>query len=237
MPGMEEMKQFLRRDMDRNINMLYFLEDNPVDIIQRTGNSVILRGRSDRRWTYISCPDELELAGLVPFLDERDRSFAVVEDWMMPLLTGGKRVKWKLSTVKLILPEHVNVSPVPFMHIRSLSPADIQSIYEHSEYIDFISAGYIRERIMSGPSAGIPVNGTLAGWIMTHDDGAIGFLHIVEDYRRKGYAKALMAHMIQQVRGTGRIPFVHIEETNFKSMGLALQLGFYRDRLVHWFEI
>jgi hypothetical protein len=41
----------------------------------------------------------------------------------------------------------------------------------------------------------------------------------------------------EEKRQEGTIPFVHIEETNIKSMNLAIKLGFRKDRRVHWFEI
>jgi len=35
----------------------------------------------------------------------------------------------------------------------------------------------------------------------------------------------------------GKLPFVHIEEKNEKSMKSAVSLGFKKDRVVNWFEI
>ena len=74
-------------------------------------------------------------------------------------------------------------------------------------------------------------------WAMTHDDSAIGFLHVLEAYRRQGFAYELTVYLIHQLRQQGKIPFVHIEETNLKSIHLAMKLGFRKDRRVHWFEI
>ena len=65
----------------------------------------------------------------------------------------------------------------------------------------------------------------------------VGFLHVLEAYRRKGYAYDLTVYLIHKLRAQGTIPFVHIEETNIKSMNLAMKLGFRKDRRVHWFEI
>jgi 8-oxo-dGTP diphosphatase len=46
-----------------------------------------------------------------------------------------------------------------------------------------------------------------------------------------------MAHLSQQLRMQGKVPFVHIEEENVKSTRLAMKLGFQRDRRVHWLEL
>ncbi len=234
---MKETITYLKQDPIRHLNLLGFMKENKVHSLRRVGNSVILRGRSNRDWTFISSPNEDELNACLPYLTEEDRSYAVIEDWMLPIITAGRSPEWMLSTVRLFLPEEVHLQYVPRPAVRPLTVRDVPYLYKYSDYRDFISPEYIRMRIEQGPSAGITVGWDLAGWVMTHDDGAIGFLHVLEKYRRRGYAKELMKHIIQQVRSRGKTPYIHIEETNTGSMSLALNLGFRRDRLVHWFGL
>ena len=59
----EKIIAFLQQDVIKNMNMLYFMENNPVHHLERIGDSVILRGQSDQRWVYISSPNEQELQG------------------------------------------------------------------------------------------------------------------------------------------------------------------------------
>jgi len=250
---MGEIRKLLERDLYKNINMLYFMEDNLVHDLRRVGNSVILRGESDRKWTFISCSDGSDWGLILAELNDQDRCFAVIEDWIFSRITENRNCAWSLSTLRLVLPAgsemcmdrygnpeaagwREETGPVP-AYVRPLSEADIPVILENSEYRDYISADYIGMRIESGPSLGIVIEGFPVGWVLTHDDGAIGFMHIMQKFRKQGYAKRLMLHMIQLIRRCGRIPFVHIEETNTASMALAAKLGFQRDRLVHWFEI
>ena len=235
--SLETIVSFLKQDEIKNMNMLYFMENNLVHRLDRIGNSVVLRGESDRRWVYISSPNEQELDAVVSTLTKDDRCFAVIEDWMLPLLTTNKTLVWQLSTMKLVLPAHVTFSQMPQFPIAPLSIHDAQYLYEHSQYQGLISPDYIRDRIQQGLSAGIHVSGQLVAWAMTHDDSAIGFLQVLEAYRRQGYAYALTVYLIHQLRQQGKIPYVHIEETNLKSMHLAMKLGFRSDRRVHWFEI
>ena len=72
---------------------------------------------------------------------------------------------------------------------------------------------------------------------MTHDDGSIGVMNVLEPYRRKRYAYDLTVYLIQQLRAQGKIPYVHVEETNLISLDLAHKVGFRTDRRLHWFEI
>jgi len=233
----ETIVSFLKQDEIKNMNMLYFMENNPTHSFERVEDSVVLRGESDHQWVYISSPNEQELTTVVKTLTENDRFFAVIEDWMLPILTTNKTLVWQLSTMKLVLPEQVTFPQMSQSHITPLSVNDAQYLYEHSMYQGMTSPDYIRERIQHGLGAGIHESGKLVAWAMTHDDSAIGFLHVLEAYRRKGYGYELTVYLIHQLRQQGKIPFVHIEETNLKSIHLAMKLGFRKDRRVHWFEI
>ena len=101
----EAIVSFLKQNEIKNMNMLYFMENNPVHSFERTGDSVLLRGDSDHRWVYISSPNEQELTAVIKNLKKNDRFFAVIEDWMLPALTANKKLVWQLSTMKLILRE------------------------------------------------------------------------------------------------------------------------------------
>lgn len=227
---------FLKADLIRNMNIINFIENYPVYCIERVGNSIVVKGTSDRNWVYISCRNIDELAAIKKNLEDDDTCFAAVEDWMIPILTVNKTIKWKLSTIKLYLPENA-VLPDSKYALSSLKAEDAQYIYKNSDYKDYLSKEYIQERIKNGISAGIYDSGRLIAWCITQDDGAVGFLHVMPEYRLRGYGRKVTINVINKVRQHGKIPFVHIESTNVKSMKLALSLGFVKDRYINWFEI
>jgi len=228
---------FLKKDEIKNINMLNFMESYPVMSLERIGNSVLLRGVSDCQWVYVSSPDEGELKNVAEKLTEEDRAFAAMEEWMLPVLFPGRAFSWELSMTRLVLPDHVAFPKAPPSSLAPLSPDDAEYIFEHSIYQNVTRPDYIRERIQAGPSAGIRESGKLAAWLMTQDDGSIGVLHVLDDYRGRGYAYDLTVYLITGLREQGRIPFVQVEDTNTKSMNLALKLGFRKDRRIHWFKV
>ena len=232
-----ELISFLKEDELKNIDMLNFMERYPVRSLELIGNSVLMRGESDCLWVYISSPDERDLKGVLGRLTADDRAFAAIEDWMLPVLTGGRALSWELSMIRLVLPKEVVFPEQPFPHIVPLSPDDAEYIYEHSAYQNVTRPDYIRGRIQGGPSAGIRESGKLVAWLMTQDDGSIGVLHVLDACRGKGYAYDLTVYLVNRIRELGRIPFVHVEETNIKSMNLALKLGFRKDRKLCWFKI
>jgi 8-oxo-dGTP diphosphatase len=217
--------------------MIYFAKDNTVTGIEECGKSVILRGESDRPWVFIASANETELEAIIGTLNQSDKNFAAVEDWMVPIITRNKRVEWDISLIKLVYPDHLSVPETDSAGIVPLSPADAEYIFENSLYRDYISPEYIRGRIRGGVSAGIYDAGKPSAWIATQDDCAMGFLHVMKAYRGKGYAKKLTFYMIRKLRERGIIPFIYIQETNSPSLTLAERLGFRREGKIHWFGI
>ncbi len=225
--------EYLKKDRINNINIINFMENYPIYYIEKIGDSVIVKGTSDRNWIYISSKSEEELSIIMRGLNNSDKNFAVMEDWMIPILKEENKMKWKLSTMRLILPHGTSISE-PKQSVLELTVSDAEFIYENSDYQDFISIQYVIERIKNGVSSCIRYMGIPIAWGITQDDGAIGFLHVLAEYRNRGYAKDVMVDLIKKIRDEEKIPFGHIEEKNEKSMRLALSLGFEKDKVVSW---
>ena len=228
--------EFLIRDEISNINIINFIENYPIHYIEKVGSSVIVKGTSDRNWIYISSKSEEELKVIKSRLEHNDKNFAVIEQWMIPILTRGNKIKWKLPSMKLILFNETSIIETKHS-VSELKIDDAEIIYENSDYKDFISIQYTIERITNGVSSCIRYMDKPVAWAITQDDGAIGFLHVLYEYRRTGYATDVAIDLIKKVRNENKIPFAHIEEQNENSMRLAMGLGFKKHKAVSWFEI
>lgn len=68
-------------------------------------------------------------------------------------------------------------------------------------------------------------NGTLAGFIGMHDEGSMGLLEILPEYRRRGYGYLLEGCLIRLHLECGWVPFCHVVEGNDASMRLQEKLG------------
>jgi predicted GNAT family acetyltransferase len=77
----------------------------------------------------------------------------------------------------------------------------------------------------------------LVAWAVTHDDGSLGMIYVLDDYRRHGYAKDITISMVEKTRRLGRYPFVHIIKDNEKSLNLAQGLGFEKVSSVVWMAL
>ena len=225
----------LREDELKNINLLNFIENNAVLDIETRGKSVLLRGKSDQIWIYISSADEDELKFLKSRLHKTDKHFAAIEDWMVPILLEDNELIWDLSMTQFYLPDSIEI-PKSEMKASPLSLADAETLYDNSEYKEALSIGYIKDRISRGSSVGLYEKDKMVAWGMTQDDGGMGFLHVLPECRRKyGYNITLL--LIEKIRQKGKTPFVYIEKENMKSINLVENLKFRKHKGVHWFQL
>lgn len=225
---------FLKADIRGNINVINFIENYTPVFLIKSEDSVILKGRSDREWVYIVTKSKSRLKEMLKYLDDGDKNFAVIEDWMIPVISEGKKIKWLLKTNRLILNSNMfDNNPL----LDNLKESEAMYVFENSDYKEYLTPGYVRDRITSGVSSVIRLGGKPAAWGMTHDDGAIGFLNVLPQFRGRGLGKNVSIDMIQKVIKSGKLPFVHIEEGNTKSMNLAQGLGFVKDKTINWMQI
>lgn len=228
--------EILEKDKNRNINMINFIKSYSPYTFDKAGDSILIRGRSDEKWVYISSASMDEFRQLIQGLDEDDRCYAVLEDWMLPDIVRDRKIRSQLTSMKLV---HDGCTPLPPIRsaVVKLYAKDAEYIYQNSLYQEYISVEYIEERISNGIGLGIYEGCRLVAWALTHDDGAIGFLNVLEDFRHRGFGIDVTAAMIMRLLELGFVPFVHIEEENVKSLNLALKAGFIKDRRIHWIKL
>lgn len=226
--------ELLKNDPIQNANILNFIADNPITDFRREGSSILVKGISDREWIYISSSDENEYAALLTRLPDNDLNFAVVEDWQIPFIQSKAACKIELTTIKYYLPVSIVLPQVNNSNLFPLSIEFAEYIYRNNIYKEFTSIEYIKERLTKGISCGILHDNKLIAWAITHDDGALGFLHVLDQYRGKGFAIEIVNFMVAKVREKNRIPFAQIEEHNTKSISLVKKLGFKDFKRVHW---
>ena len=226
----------LKKDRERNISILNFIETYAHQSYERVGNSVLLRGVSDHPWVFISSDSRAELRQLAARLTKEDINFAAIEDWMISLLTGNRKLAWDLNLIQFILPKHVHLLKPLYPHV-SLNIADALYIYENSDYQIYLSVEYVEDRISRGPSVAIYEKDRLVAWALTQDDGAIGFLHVLESHRKKGYGHQIILGLSEQLKNQGKRPFAYIKKENSRSIKLFRKLGFIEQKQIHWFKL
>lgn len=108
--------------------------------------------------------------------------------------------------------------------IRVLDESYLPFVGKHYNSID--SEEYLRDRLRSGETFGAFVEGKPAGFIGLHDDGAMGMLEVLPEYRRRGIARQLETAQANRLLKSGRIPYAQIKAGNEASAALHRGLGF-----------
>jgi 8-oxo-dGTP diphosphatase len=222
----DRLREILLKDPIRSANLHHFAERYGVESSVIAGDSVLIRGTSDHTWVYLMPAGKSDGKVLLDALTPDDHYLVGFDPWLLEALPERFEIEWTLRCRKLVWPAE-RQPEVPVHAIRPLNLTDAAYLFDHSDYKTYTDIPYIQDQITRGIGGGIAgPDSNLAAWVLTHDDGAIGFLHVLEPFRKLGYGASLTHWMIQRVRERGGIPFVHIEAKNEKSLNLARKTGF-----------
>jgi len=243
--------KLLSKNRAKNISMIGIIENYGIENSFQAGDSILITVKTDYLWCYLTAENEQELNDLLKKFQYQTLYFASLEAWMIPVISQKREIEWELKTERLILPERAAVkaelqnnksienkrSIESEFKIRDLETKDADFIFAHSHYQDFTSKAYIRERIAADCSAGIIIKGELAAWGLTHDDGALGFIHVREAFRKKGFARLIMENLIKDKCKDKKNIFLNVEPGNLKAKKLFYSLGFEFDREISWIKL
>ncbi|MFW5792887.1 MAG: GNAT family N-acetyltransferase [Bacteroidota bacterium] len=219
-----------------NLAVLGFFENYKLDKYYKKENSLILLGSSDYIWAYMSVENEADLLDLLRSLSYETLYFANVEDWMLPFLTKEKRIEWRLITERYYIPVDKEVV-APTIVCKPVKQEMSAYIYNNSLYKDFTSEEYIFDRLGKDISAGYWVDNKLVGWALTHDDGSLGFLNIIQEHRGKGIGENLLRQLVLDRIRHNRPAFLNVEPQNSQTKKMLNKIGFEFDRKVSWIKL
>ena len=243
----------LRKNINKNISMIGIIENYGIENNFKIGDSILVTVKTDHLWCYLTSENKDELNQILKKFKFQTLYFASLEDWMLSVISKHREFEWELKTERLILPktaelknldqnkpdssnENKNDLETEFK-LRRLKPDDTNFIFAHSHYQQFTSKAYIKERIKADCSAGIIIDEKLAAWGLTHDDGALGFIHVREDFRKRGFARLIMQKLISDKRKNKKDVFLNVEPNNLKAKKLFNSFGFEFDRMISWIKL
>lgn len=230
------LQAILENDRRKYISTLGFFSNYKAEEIITEGSSAMVIGKSDNLWAHIISDSESELKALLEKVQGRIKFYYSVDDWMIPLILKNGIQDWIMSTNRFVLEEKVNI-PEPSVESSKINQDYAQYLLDNSDYKDFLSKEYIIDRLEKDVSAGIHLDNKLVAWGFTHDDGALGFLHVLEEYRKKGLGREIMLGLIKMKRKEKKDVFGNILPDNVASSSLVSGLGFYLDRRASWIKL
>lgn len=119
---------------------------------------------------------------------------------------------------QIILPFKYEVSP--------LNLTDVDFLSVNQPYLDeYGGTSYLQHCIETELTACVRVNGQLVGWELFHEDGTMGSLRVIREYRKNGIGEAIQAYLINKVLEVGLSPFCYVSIYNTSSNRLMQKLG------------
>lgn len=119
--------------------------------------------------------------------------------------------------------------------IQPLALEDIDFVLKHYSNSS-VSKEYLEDRIRKQFMFGASIDTRCAGFIGLHEEGSLGMLEVIAEFRRKGVGNSLVAFMVNHCLDRERIPYAQIVTGNQSSIIFHEKMGFthYRREAV-WF--
>lgn len=212
------------------------------DVASRVEESfAIVRGTTDRRWTYLleRTPDGAR--ALADALSPEDRAFAAVERSLADRLFSERPLLWRSEGWTLVWPREISYPEAVPPDGFAVTPLPI----EHAELVDAFwghhhagSLKLIRRCISRGPAVCTrAAEGEIAGWSLVLDDGAIGASYVLPKLRGLGIHTAQVAALAAELTARGEWIFRHIAEDANRGLERYTRLGFRSVGRTSWLEL
>ena len=191
------------------------LETNPAaDGSQKCGDMAWRLPRALNEDERIECI-VLHQREMVPFME---KYFHLETD--MECIQGAYTRREKLPVRGLYGPDGCGENG---FSIRTLTDEFIPFVAEH--YSEIGSPEYVAERIRHGAVYGAFYDEKIVGFIADHEEGSIGMLYVLPEYRKRHVAMALETYCMNLAIERGEIPYGQIVLGNEPSIGLQEKMG------------
>lgn len=222
-------------DFYNNICIYCMAKDYPLIQHFEELDMHIFAFRSDQIWNYLSYNVNTEF--LKNYLDQQSESqFLVISNPEIVKWVKEKyKVIWDISCLRLFREGNTNfISGITAIPITS---KQLPWVYNNSGYQQFLSMDYLETRLRLGGGYYIENKKVPVAWVMSHDDGSLGMLHVMNEFRRNGLGRILVNVMSAKLHEEKIPVFAHIEPTNLPSLKLFRSMGFVDKAEVTWMKI
>lgn len=220
----EEIRRTLAQKGIRYLDMASLMDRDNADIIEAAENGILLRFTdvSSIKKYYITA-ENMEFANRARELICEADEIVAHEKFYVDMLFDAFGMS---ETLPFITAGYVGSEPPQIPEnapeIKRLGEEYIELLtreYEHG------SVEYMTERVTEKAMFGAFVDGQIAGFIGSHDDGPIGLLKVLPDFRRRGIAEALEKYMVADFIKRGILIYAHIYAENEASLALQRRVG------------
>lgn len=221
MDNQENALAFLHRDPVYYANLLEVLRRGSAEHLTGTDRGVILRDRDSGAWMFALEPGAEELLDQIP--DDADLITGHAM-WCIPLLEDRLGLHSVKVAYSALWARPDPPAQPPFGgELRLLGREWASWAAEHYSS-DFGGLAYM-EGVVERGLLGAFVDGRPAGFVGFHDEGSIGLLEVLPEYRRRGIGAALEMGAVRLAMSRGQYAFGQVIDGNGASLALQARLG------------
>lgn len=216
----------LTKDFLLNIDMLECIRRESADIIFTSENGVLIQDKISK--TYMLSSQDMNTAKTIINNIPQNAEMLVAHNEMCLSLL---RDKFNITNVmKCNNAVYTKNAPIKLPEcqavIKLLTKEYTEIVTEHYSNSAACSPDYIRGRINAKVMFGAFINDKLCGFVGSHEEGSIGMLEVLPEYRKIGIATVLQIIATNNALAQGRYPYGQIVDGNTASMNLQKKLGF-----------
>ena len=214
--------EYLRRDLLHNIGMVRPVERGTAEVLYAGDDGVMLRDTvSDTIMQSVSTYETgAKLLAQMPSA----KLYLVHQDFMLDDLKAKVRLSNALEDFTAV---YLRSEPLPVRGDISIVPLDVSALDQvQRNYGVKVGEDYLRGRLEAGALLGAFVEGELVGFGGEHEEGSLGMLVILEQFRRMGYAASLVGYGVNRQLERKLTPFSYIGVDNYASIEMHKKLGF-----------
>lgn len=232
---LELVSEVVSSDFYNNICILCMSKDYPLVNFYEEQGMYAFAFRSDENWCYLSHNANTEF--LCNYLLQQSGSqFLVISNpEVVKWVKEKHKVIWEITCLRLFREGNFNI--ISDISILPITSRQLPWVYHNSGYQQFLSMDYLETRLRLGGGFYIENNGVPVAWVMSHDDGSVGMLHVMNEFRRKGLGRMLVDAMSAKVKEKNMPVFAHIEPSNLPSLKLFRSMGFVDKAVVTWMKV
>jgi len=212
---------YLNHDPLLHTGMIEALRRNQAELLYAEKDGVLLKEK--RSGAYMLSVSDADAGSRLIDTVEDAELFLAHQKFCLPFLKN--RIKHK-NIFDCLQAVYTSKNSLPLSNrfdISVLSEEYVNEVLTH--YRTMENAEYIRGRIENREMFGAFSSGVLVGFIGLHDEGSIGLLEVLPEYRRLGVGSLLESYMINNQLHKGWTPFCQVLENNKASLSLQLKLG------------
>lgn len=222
-------------NLDKNkrkyCNLIHLKSDPMVSNLLETETSIVLYKR-DMECYFIACERMSEVDQILAVIDtSKNNGFCINTKELRPYLPGMEDAFecWNYLYEK----DSIDFEVRDDVEIRELDDSYYDFVLEH--YHGYDDPNYIQSRLASGNLWGVFKEDVCMGFIGYHDEGSMGLLVILDQYKRLGLGTYMEKYLIDKTLKQGRLPFAQVHPDNVASKNLQEKLGLKEDQnIVTW---